>query len=357
MLCILGILGALLFLVIAVPYRYYISAEKYGSMGVRAGVTWFLRSLRAEADYFHELNVRLYLFGFLIYDMKRKVKKEDIEELLNVDLDALDDYEEFFGEDSEEELMGEDGPEETTGEASDGSSDGTAGEDAETLAEETVEAEDAGEDEDAEEAEETEQAGDAGEPKGAEEAKKAEKAIKTEKAEGTQKRENKRRKPSFFEWLEDKLVALSDLLELLPERVDDFIDRVLDKADEWIGIYHYYENFLFGSRGQWVWEFGTRHLLGIWHGVQPRMFDADVSFHHEEDLYVSKAMQLYAMLIPVLDSMPGEQFVDIQYGEPLVEGKLGIRGYVSLPPVLYHGISMYLSKDFRSYLRRLKEKK
>lgn len=305
---LLGFILLLILLLLFYPFHYRIIANKHEEFAAKAKVFWLWHIISVTVDYRKELKTYIKVFGIDIYDLKkRKEQKEKEKEEKNSQKKSgkksRNDSDEVLTSEEADELRKEKSKNEIS----------------EKSSEETV--------------------------------KKSE-AEKDDRKSG--KRGKKRKKITFWQFLDRLEDKLFDFIIDLPDKVAAFWDNITGKIEEFIEKIDYYDRLL-GSKGADEVIKMTKYRVGkVLKPLIPKKIMCSLDYSDDDPEKVAKMWQYYALSIPLRDGIPGYFDMNAVQGEKNVELDLTVKGYFFLGPILWHTAMLVLNKKFKSFIKRLK---
>ncbi|MCR4641402.1 MAG: hypothetical protein K5697_05155 [Lachnospiraceae bacterium] len=327
LLCILGLILLMILCVLFVPFRYRVDAGKEESLRARARVHWLLYFVIVDLLYDDGINMRLRILGIPFYDKKKKeakaARKREKEEARRKRKGEKDN-------DAAAENAAESGTEEAAG-------DGIKEEKA---------------------AENT--AGQAAADKPEEKPAESTEAAEEESADEGGEKEKKPHIP-LGKRIEAAWDAFTDFLWELPDKADEGIDGLLEKAEalkdkvsELWDTVDYYQRLLGSDGTAWVIEYVKKRILKILKGIRPRKIKAYLEIRDDDPGQVAKFWQYYAMALPVLDHIPGRVELDAQQDEKSFRFKAMVKGRVFVITLVKNGLALLLNRKVKRFIKLLK---
>lgn len=328
LLCILGLILLMILCVLFVPFRYRVDAGKEESLRARARVHWLLYFVIVDLLYDDGINMRLRILGIPFYDKKKKEAKAARKR------------------EKEEARRKKKGEKESDAAAAENAEEGGTEEAAGTEIKEEKAAENTAEQTAADKTEEK--------PAESAEAAKEESAV-----EGSEK-EKKPHVP-----LSERILAawdaFTDFLWELPDKADEGIDALLEKAEalkdkisELWDTVDYYQRLLGSDGTAWVIEYVKKRILKILKGIRPRKIKAYLEIRDDDPGQVAKFWQYYAMALPVLDHIPGRVELDAQQDEKSFRFKAMVKGRVFVITLVKNGLALLLNRKVKRFIKLLK---
>jgi len=305
---LLGFILLLILLLLFYPFHFRIIANKHEEFAAKAKVFWLWHIISVTVDYRKELKTYIKVFGIDIYDLKkRKEQKEKEKEEKNSQKKSgkksRNDSDEVLTSEEADELRKEKSKNEISGKSS-----------AETV-------------------------------------KKSE-AEKDDRKSG--KRGKRRKKITFWQFLDRLEDKLFDFIIDLPDKVAAFWDNITGKIEEFIEKIDYYDRLL-GSKGADEVIKMTKYRVGkVLKPLIPKKIMCSLDYSDDDPEKVAKMWQYYALSIPLRDGIPGYFDMNAVQGEKNVELDLTVKGYFFLGPILWHTAMLVLNKKFKSFIKRLK---
>jgi len=273
-------------------------------------VFWLWHIISVTVDYRKELKTYIKVFGIDIYDLKkRKEQKEKGKEEKNSQKKSgkksRNDSDEVLTSEEADELRKEKSKNEISGKSS-----------AETV-------------------------------------KKSE-AEKDDRKSGKRGKRKRRKKITFWQFLDRLEDKLFDFIIDLPDKVAAFWDNITGKIEEFIEKIDYYDRLL-GSKGADEVIKMTKYRVGkVLKPLIPKKIMCSLDYSDDDPEKVAKMWQYYALSIPLRDGIPGYFDMNAVQGEKNVELDLTVKGYFFLGPILWHTAMLVLNKKFKSFIKRLK---
>ena len=286
------------------PFGYELIVTKHDKFDALARVHWLFRIVKVDVWYEDGLQAQAKVFGKKVYDIN---DDESTEEAEVSDGDVYSEHEKINTEDTVTET------------------DDSVKTEAEAAPEKT-------------------------------ETKPEIKQIESKDSDGrSQKRKKRRKKPGFFKKLDDKIDEALDFLIDLPQKSDELIDRITDKADEIIETIEYYSRLMTSSGTEYVWEVTKKRIGAILMQFIPKRLDLKLDYTNDDPCKVVKVWQYYALSLPIIDMIPGKVEVSSeQTDENSYELDTKVSGRFYLGPILWHGGIWYMDKKVRGFIRRAK---
>lgn len=307
---LLGFILLLILLLLFYPFHYRIIANKHEEFAAKAKVFWLWHIISVTVDYRKELKTYIKVFGIDIYDLKkRKEQKEKEKEEKNSQKKSgkksRNDSDEVLTSEEADELR----KEKSKNEISEKSS-------AETV-------------------------------------KKSE-TEKDDRKSGKRGKRKRRKKITFWQFLDRLEDKLFDFIIDLPDKVAAFWDNITGKIEEFIEKIDYYDRLL-GSKGADEVIKMTKYRVGkVLKPLIPKKIMCSLDYSDDDPEKVAKMWQYYALSIPLRDGIPGYFDMNAVQGEKNVELDLTVKGYFFLGPILWHTAMLVLNKKFQSFIKRLK---
>lgn len=307
---LLGFILLLILLLLFYPFHFRIIANKHEEFAAKAKVFWLWHIISVTVDYRKELKTYIKVFGIDIYDLKkRKEQKEKEKEEKNSQKKSgkksRNDSDEVLTSEEADELR----KEKSKNEISEKSS-------AETV-------------------------------------KKSE-AEKDDRKSGKRGKRKRRKKITFWQFLDRLEDKLFDFIIDLPDKVAAFWDNITGKIEEFIEKIDYYDRLL-GSKGADEVIKMTKYRVGkVLKPLIPKKIMCSLDYSDDDPEKVAKMWQYYALSIPLRDGIPGYFDMNAVQGEKNVELDLTVKGYFFLGPILWHTAMLVLNKKFKSFIKRLK---
>lgn len=321
LLCIIVFLLAVILLALFSPWRYCVDVRKEEKLAGKAAVSWLLLVLRVEVIYRETVNLKVRLFGILVYDkLKREAKREKA---------AAKEREK-------------------TKKAAERTDDGSANQ---TLQPDMTAAS----------ADEIKTSPTDGQmPKENIKTAPTKENIETAAKKHTQGKKIRRKSGKawwefpqyFFEMLTGWAEKLLEMLLFLPELVEGPVERVEKKIASVIGQVEYYTKLLKKKGSKWVIDFLKVRIFKVLKHIRPRSSRIDLYYAADDPAKVADMMAYYGMALPWL---PRHTNFTAQLGEPKLEGTIRIKGRICLIVVLWHGLCIFFNKKVRIFLNLLKE--
>ena len=187
----------------------------------------------------------------------------------------------------------------------------------------------------------------------AETVKKSE-AEKDDRKSGKRGKRKRRKKITFWQFLDRLEDKLFDFIIDLPDKVAAFWDNITGKIEEFIEKIDYYDRLL-GSKGADEVIKMTKYRVGkVLKPLIPKKIMCSLDYSDDDPEKVAKMWQYYALSIPLRDGIPGYFDMNAVQGEKNVELDLTVKGYFFLGPILWHTAMLVLNKKFKSFIKRLK---
>ncbi|MEE5990112.1 MAG: hypothetical protein BWY61_00687 [Firmicutes bacterium ADurb.Bin354] len=307
---LLGFILLLILLLLFYPFHFRIIANKHEEFAAKAKVFWLWHIISVTVDYRKELKTYIKVFGIDIYDLKkRKEQKEKEKEEKNSQKKSgkksRNDSDEVLTSEEADELRKEKSKNEISGKSS-----------AETV-------------------------------------KKSE-AEKDDRKSGKRGKRKRRKKITFWQFLDRLEDKLFDFIIDLPDKVAAFWDNITGKIEEFIEKIDYYDRLL-GSKGADEVIKMTKYRVGkVLKPLIPKKIMCSLDYSDDDPEKVAKMWQYYALSIPLRDGIPGYFDMNAVQGEKNVELDLTVKGYFFLGPILWHTAMLVLNKKFKSFIKRLK---
>ncbi len=307
---LLGFILLLILLLLFYPFHFRIIANKHEEFAAKAKVFWLWHIISVTVDYRKELKTYIKVFGIDIYDLKkRKEQKEKGKEEKNSQKKSgkksRNDSDEVLTSEEADELRKEKSKNEISGKSS-----------AETV-------------------------------------KKSE-AEKDDRKSGKRGKRKRRKKITFWQFLDRLEDKLFDFIIDLPDKVAAFWDNITGKIEEFIEKIDYYDRLL-GSKGADEVIKMTKYRVGkVLKPLIPKKIMCSLDYSDDDPEKVAKMWQYYALSIPLRDGIPGYFDMNAVQGEKNVELDLTVKGYFFLGPILWHTAMLVLNKKFKSFIKRLK---
>lgn len=307
---LLGFILLLILLLLFYPFHFRIIANKHEEFAAKAKVFWLWHIISVTVDYRKELKTYIKVFGIDIYDLKkRKEQKEKEKEEKNSQKKSgkksRNDSDEVLTSEEADELRKEKSKNEISGKSS-----------AETV-------------------------------------KKSE-AEKDDRKSGKRGKRKRRKKITFWQFLDRLEDKLFDFIIDLPDKVAAFWDNITGKIEEFIEKIDYYDRLL-GSKGADEVIKMTKYRVGkVLKPLIPKKIMCSLDYSDDDPEKVAKMWQYYALSIPLRDGIPGYFDMNAVQGEKNVELDLTVKGYFFLGPILWHTAMLVLNKKFQSFIKRLK---
>lgn len=156
----------------------------------------------------------------------------------------------------------------------------------------------------------------------------------------------------FFELLMGWAEKLLEMLLFLPELVEGPVERFEKKISSIAGQVDYYTKLLQKKGSKWVIDFLKLRITKVLKHIRPRNSRINLYYAADDPAKVADMMAYYGMALPFL---PKHTNFTAELGEPKLEGTIRIRGRVCLIVLLWHGLSIYLNKKVKTFLKLLKE--
>lgn len=330
LLCIIAILLIVILLVLFCPWRYCVDVRKEEKLTGKAAVSWLLLILRIEVIYQETVNLRIRVLGIPICDkLKREAQAAAREEKAAAKEQkknkATSDVDDAGG--SEQKLQ----PDITAASVDQKKNMLTDGG---TLEDEM-----------------------AGNPVSSE-VGKAEETAASEKHTRNKRVRQKSGKvwwefPQYlFELLMGWAEKLLEMLLSLPELIEGPVERLEKKIASVISKVEYYTKLFRKKGSKWVIDFLKLRIFKVLKHIRPRNAKINLYYSADDPAKVANMMAYYGMALPWL---PRHTNFTAELGEPKLEGSIRIKGRVCLIVLLWHGLSIYLNKKVKTFLRLLKE--
>ncbi len=361
LLCILGAILLMILLVLFVPFRYRVDAGKEEKLHARARVHWLLYFVIVDLLYDDGINMRLRILGIPLYDKKKKEAKAEKKRLK---AEAKAEKKRKKEEARAAKKAGKDGSTENAAAApEEGQNTAPAGA-GPGISSGTAAKEDGGKENAAEK--DTDSAG----KKDQKERKKRRLKRKEKKARGEagteetadgEAAEESKEKISLGERISAAWDAFTDLLWELPDKAEEGIDGLLEKAEalkdkvsELWDTVDYYQRLLGSDGTAWVIEYVKKRLLKILKGIRPRKIKASAEIRDEDPGQVAKIWQYYVISLPILDHIPGKVTVDAQQDEKSFKFKAMVKGRVFVITLVKNGLALLLNRKVKRFIKLLK---
>lgn len=314
---LLGIVTVLLtviLLVLLCPWRYCVDVKKEKKLTGKAVVSWLLHILRVEVIYLEAVNIRIRVFGIPVYD---KLKRE-ARVAAKAEKAAAKKQRKSRGSDQNSAQNKED----TAPDLQDSGGEKPAPRPDITAA--SVE-------------------------------------QKENPQDGHPRDKKSRRKTGkvwwefpqyFFELLMGWGQRLLEMILFLPELVGGPMERLEKKIVSAAARVEYYIKLLQKKGSKWVIDFLKVRIFKVLKHIRPRNSRIDLYYAAEDPAKVADMMAYYGMALPFL---PKHTNFTAELGAPKLEGSVKIKGRVCLIVLLWHGLSIYLNKKVKTFLKLLKE--
>lgn len=333
LLCILVFLLAAVLLILFVPYRYKVHGQKNDGISAYAKVTWLLHFVVVLLTYDDGINLRIKILGIPFYDKKKRAQKAKLKEEKAREKERLkarrkkkdplpdekEEKEPESAEDKTEEVNTAAAKNETLSGSEEAAKDSTDG--------------------DGDHA-------DTGK-------KKSLKDIFTRK-----------KKISFFEWLDEIADKTEDILYDLPDMIEEGgdvlfekLEGIKEKVSSLFDTIEYYHRLLGSEGAEWVYEYVKKHVIGILKAVKPTRFDAEVNIADDDPAAVAKVYEYEVFAMPFIELIRGRRgkvYVNAYQDDKYFDFEADLRGRVLLFALAWHGALILFNKKVKYFIKRLK---
>lgn len=292
LLCLLGFLLLSICLVLFVPVRYFIKAERTAepeSNYALARITWLLHIVSVSVSYENEeLNPLIRLFGIkLNLNKEKKEKKQKKKDGKSDETKAADDEFEFEVTESAEAAK--------------------------------------------------------------EEASVSPKAEPVqEKTSDTKEVPRIEKKQSFFSRCKEFFQKLISFIKNFKKKIIRFFQKLSEAKDNLDYYIAAYED----ERNQKVIQLCLEQLKKILHNMKPSKFKAVLHVGMEDPASMGQLLAVFGIIYPFFE---GNLSVTPEFLEPIFEGSLYIKGRVTAFVLLRAAWKIYFNKDFKRMIRILKK--
>ncbi|MCR4585786.1 MAG: hypothetical protein K5686_08695 [Lachnospiraceae bacterium] len=334
LLCILGLLLAVILLILFCPFRYRLDGKKEEALEGRARVTWLLHFLVAEVSYVKKLNIRIKILGIPFYDRLRKKAKEA--KKAEKEKEEEEAFEDEAAEEAESGSEAEDvnraSDEEHTAEAAEDENDAAAfGEDkSEGISEEAAEELT---DENAKEASDGKDGG--GKKRG------------PKKSFGD-------RLDEAADVIEDGFEELEDMLDETADSAEEGIEKLRSKIESIADTIAYYRRILESDGALWVFDYVVKHIKGCLNNVAPRRIDFSISFTNDDPASIAEVWKVYAIVVTLLGNIRGKRELNTLQDENSISFKAGIKGRATAVVLGFHGLCLLLNRKVKKFIKLMK---
>lgn len=304
LLCLLGLLLFLILLVLFVPIRYRLTGHREGeTFELAAKVTYLLHILSVRFDYPEPGSLIIKVFGIRIFDsagMEEKKEKGSAE----VSEKAAHKDGADKAKTAETEAVKE--TEKNASPKDDVKSEETAAED--------------------------------GSQENFEEFNKSE--------ENGSDKETKRKKS-----LIERIKEIFQKIQYTIRSICDKIKSSLQKAEELKETVTYYKDTLTGRENRRLYNRAKKRLFKVLKSIRPRVLKADLHIGTGSPDTTGYLCALYGMLSPVLGN---NVKMTPDFEEAVWEGRLYIKGRITIFTILWQALGIVLDKQFRTFIKELK---
>ena len=341
LLCILAFLLAAVLLILFVPYRYKVRGQKKDGISAYAKVTWLLHFVVVLLTYDDGINLRIKILGIPFYDKKKRAQKAKFKE------EKAREKERLKARRKKKDPLPDEKEEKEPESAEDKTEEvNTAAAENETLSGSEEGAKDSA-DEDR----------DSTEPK---EGKSAEK----NKKKSLKDIFTRKKKISFFEWLDEIADKTEDILYDLPDMIEEGgdvlfekLEGIKEKVSSLFDTIEYYHRLLGSEGAEWVYEYVKKHVIGILKAVKPTRFDAEVNIADDDPASVAKVYEYEVFAMPFIELIRGRRgkvYVNAYQDEKYFDFEADLRGRVLLFALAWHGALILFNKKVKYFIKRLK---
>lgn len=333
LLCILVFLLAAVLLILFVPYRYKVHGQKKVGISAYAKVTWLLHFVVVLLTYDDGINLRIKILGIPFYDKKKRAQKAKLKEEKAREKERLkarrkkkdplpdekEEKEPESAEDKTEEVNTAAAENETLSGSEEAAKDSTDGDDDHTHTGK----------------------------------KKSLKDIFTRK-----------KKISFFEWLDEIADKTEDILYDLPDMIEEGgdvlfekLEGIKEKVSSLFDTIEYYHRLLGSEGAEWVYEYVKKHVIGILKVVKPTRFDAEVNIADDDPAAVAKVYEYEVFAMPFIELIRGRRgkvYVNACQDDKYFDFEADLRGRVLLFALAWHGALILFNKKVKYFIKRLK---
>ncbi len=341
LLCILAFLLAVFLLILFVPYRYKVHSQKKDGISAYAKVTWLLHFVVVLLTYDDGINLRIKILGIPFYDKKKRAQKAKLKE------EKAREKERLKARRKKKDPLPDEKEEKEPESAEDKTEEvNTAAAENETLSGSEEGAKDSA-DEDR----------DSTEPK---EGKSAEK----NKKKSLKDIFTRKKKISFFEWLDEIADKTEDILYDLPDMIEEGgdvlfekLEGIKEKVSSLFDTIEYYHRLLGSEGAEWVYEYVKKHVIGILKAVKPTRFDAEVNIADDDPAAVAKVYEYEVFAMPFIELIRGRRgkvYVNAYQDKKYFDFEADLRGRVLLFALAWHGALILFNKKVKYFIKRLK---
>lgn len=322
LLCIIGLILALVLWFIFWPYEYFVKASKDQDINALARVSFFFRFISVNVIYDDGINIRLKILGIPIYDKKRKDAKlnknkkhmefdqsENIKANKKATKDGFDDFDDF-------EMIKDSKKAESlkkTENATDVIEDKSVIKDKENI---SIDEHNAGDEL---------------------------KAAAIDDKEG------------FFSRLWSKPTRLYEkvygFFAKIPDKLESVINNIETSFDKLVDSYDYYVNLLNKKGSIYVIDLVKKKVIKILRSIRPRKCKALVMYGSTDPEKSAKVIELYSMLLLWL---PKNAVLIPDFEDDYLKFDISVKGRVCIGYILIMGLSLVLNKRFRIFIKLLK---
>ena len=333
LLCILAFLLAAVLLILFVPYRYKVHGQKKDGISAYAKVTWLLHFVVVLLTYDDGINLRIKILGIPFYDKKKRAQKAKLKE------EKAREKERLKARRKKKDPLPDEKEEKEPESAEDKTEEvNTAAAENETLSGSEEAAKDS-----------TDGDGDHADTG----KKKSLKDIFTRK-----------KKISFFEWLDEIADKTEDILYDLPDMIEEGGDVLFEKLEgikakvsSLFDTIEYYHRLLGSEGAEWVYEYVKKHVIGILKAVKPTRFDAEVNIADDDPAAVAKVYEYEVFAMPFIELIRGRRgkvYVNAYQDDKYFDFEADLRGRVLLFALAWHGALILFNKKVKYFIKRLK---
>lgn len=156
---------------------------------------------------------------------------------------------------------------------------------------------------------------------------------------------------SFGDFLEESFYKIWDFVDSIPDKIDNFLKKPKDKIDKIVDTIVYYDK-LFNKKGtEYVIEFLKKKGIKLFKHLRPKKSKIYMEYGTDNPIAVTKAMEVYALLIPLLPK--NSKFIPLYEEEKLVLD-IDVKGRFVVGYVGIIGLSIVLNKKVRKFIKLLK---
>ncbi len=290
-LCLLGLLLFLLCLILFVPVRYRIQAERAEepeALAARAKITWLMHVLSVVLSYEEgNFTQSIRIFGIRLNLNKKKAPAKN-----------------------------------------------TSNTSSEAAVQEVQEVQEAQEMKDVKKPEEKERQ------------ERTQANRKTKKSEGGGRKRKERQ--SCFSKCQEFLKMLKDLLLNFKKKLTALFQKIVEVKNN----IDYYREAFEDERNQQVMKLCLSQLNKILRNIKPKKFRAAFHIGFDDPASTGQLLAILGMIYPFFE---GNLAITPEFEEAVLEGKLFLKGRITLFVLLLATWTIYFNKDFRRMMRILKK--